>query len=259
MERYIIRVRTDLRPPDYLLNIDPQYFTIEDETFWPLDWRDRKFYSLNESQDLAFKAAMTQEFAIIQGPPGTGKTFLGLKIAKTLIENRSVWFRNSPILIICFTNHALDQFLEGLLDTTHDIVRVGSQSKHKKLEPFNIKNKRALYSDQAVSQKRREVRSVLTELKTIDENLKIIEQGQTIMQFDIFDDVVPQYADSRIAYYNNREIFSWLFNGIDRRRMRPREIMVSTNICPFFKHIFCFFLMTIDQNCFVTILKLKIW
>ena len=41
-----------------------------------------------------------------------------------------------PILVICFTNHALDQFLGGLLDAgiTEGLIRVGGQSKSERLQ-----------------------------------------------------------------------------------------------------------------------------
>lgn len=44
-----------------------------------------------------------------------------------------------PILVVCFTNHALDQFLEGLLTFTRKIIRVGGQSKSDDLNMFNLK------------------------------------------------------------------------------------------------------------------------
>ena len=81
-------------------------------------WPDRKSLGFNESQMQAFKLALTKEFAVIQGPPGTGKTYVGLKIAKALLQNTSFWQKRgerSPILMVSYTNHALDQFLEGLL------------------------------------------------------------------------------------------------------------------------------------------------
>ena len=81
-------------------------------------WPDRESLGFNESQMRAFMLALTKEFAVIQGPPGTGKTFVGLKIAQALLENSSIWNdsgKNSPILMVSYTNHALDQFLEGLL------------------------------------------------------------------------------------------------------------------------------------------------
>ena len=82
------------------------------------DWPDRNILGFNESQMHAFKLALTKEFAVIQGPPGTGKTYVGLKIARAFLENASIWQNgegNSPILMVSYTNHALDQFLEGLL------------------------------------------------------------------------------------------------------------------------------------------------
>ena len=46
-----------------------------------------------------------------------------------------------PILVVCYTNHALDQFLEGIHSFCRsEIVRVGGQSKNPVLEPFLLKN-----------------------------------------------------------------------------------------------------------------------
>lgn len=78
------------------------------------------------------------------GPPGTGKTYVGLKLVKTLLRNlypcnnskrsreklftvydmeesevmdeRTPNLMENPILLVCYTNHALDQFLEGILE-----------------------------------------------------------------------------------------------------------------------------------------------
>ena len=82
------------------------------------EWPCAEALGLNESQLRAFQLALTKEFAVIQGPPGTGKTYVGQKIARALLDNKNVWQRGqgSPILMISYTNHALDQFVEGLLD-----------------------------------------------------------------------------------------------------------------------------------------------
>ena len=49
----------------------------------------------------------------------------------------------TPILVICFTNHALDQFLEGIYDfygsNENKIVRIGGRSKSEKLKDCNLK------------------------------------------------------------------------------------------------------------------------
>lgn len=46
-----------------------------------------------------------------------GKTYVGLKIARALLTNTNMWQTNGqsyPMLVVCYTNHALDQFLEGM-------------------------------------------------------------------------------------------------------------------------------------------------
>lgn len=46
---------------------------------------------------------------------------------------------DEQILVICYTNHALDQFLTGVLAITEDIVRMGNQSKNELLDKYNAK------------------------------------------------------------------------------------------------------------------------
>ena len=85
-------------------------------------------------------------FKCIVGPPGTGKTFLGLKIAGVLLENAYAWnTEKQPILVVCYTNHALDQFMEGILQHTSEIVRIGGQSKNEFVNTFNLKELRRGY------------------------------------------------------------------------------------------------------------------
>ena len=71
----------------------------------------------NKSQMSAFKMALTKNFAVIQGPPGTGKTYVGQKIARVLLQSSTLRQNEnepSPILMVSYTNHALDDFLSGL-------------------------------------------------------------------------------------------------------------------------------------------------
>lgn len=89
---------------------------------------------LNESQADALKHSLTRKFSVIQGPPGCGKTFIGLQIIATLLMNT-----DAQILIVCYTNHALDQFLTGILRYTDNIVRIGNQSKNENLDCYNLK------------------------------------------------------------------------------------------------------------------------
>jgi len=45
-----------------------------------------------------------------------------------------------PILVTCHTNHALDQFLESILEYTDNLVRLGGRSKNKSLDKYLLKN-----------------------------------------------------------------------------------------------------------------------
>ena len=113
----------------------------------PLSWPLCERTCLDPSQLSAFRAALTQEVSIIQGPPGTGKTFIGLKIVEAYMANRDK-LNNFPILVLCYTNHALDQFLEGILQIKQqqkfwklNIVRIGGRCKTKSLESCVLKAK----------------------------------------------------------------------------------------------------------------------
>ncbi|GCB62108.1 hypothetical protein scyTo_0000002 [Scyliorhinus torazame] len=112
----------------------------------PASWPSKEELNLDESQMQALQMALTKELAIIQGPPGTGKTYVGLKIVQTLLTNESVWqrhLRKFPILVVCYTNHALDQFLEGIYGFLHTgLVRVGGRSNSELLKRFTLKELR---------------------------------------------------------------------------------------------------------------------
>lgn len=94
---------------------------------------------LDSGQCQALFAALTREFALIQGPPGTGKSYLGIKLMQVLL-NCQKEAHLGPILVICYTNHALDQFLEQVLrEGTKKIIRIGGQSHSTCLEGHNLR------------------------------------------------------------------------------------------------------------------------
>ncbi|KAK6530408.1 hypothetical protein TWF694_003763 [Orbilia ellipsospora] len=96
--------------------------------------------TLDDGQATSLIKALSREVGLIQGPPGTGKSFVGTKLVKVLLESK---FRASlgPIICVCYTNHALDQFLEHLLDIgVNSIIRLGSRSKSERLEPYLLRN-----------------------------------------------------------------------------------------------------------------------
>lgn len=89
---------------------------------------------LDHGQALAFRESLLHEFALTQGPPGTGKSFLGIQLAKVLKASTS-----KPILVVCLTNHALDNFLGGVKDAgITGLVRVGGGSKQEWTKTYNL-------------------------------------------------------------------------------------------------------------------------
>ncbi|XP_071615637.1 NFX1-type zinc finger-containing protein 1 [Heliangelus exortis] len=160
-QKYIVECGTQVKNPTYL-TVDTAYDfaplmenPLFDENTHPgglrrqsvhvLDpkqWPSMETLRLDESQMQALSLALTKELAVIQGPPGTGKTYVGLKIVQALLTNKHVWQntgQKSPILIVCYTNHALDQFLEGIHTfQKHGMVRVGGRSSSEVLKQFTL-------------------------------------------------------------------------------------------------------------------------
>jgi hypothetical protein len=80
---------------------------------------------LQDAQLNSFIHGLSRDLALIQGPPGTGKSFLGALILLTILR-----LTKSRVLVLSYTNHALDQFLEDLMDigvSPDQMVRLGSK------------------------------------------------------------------------------------------------------------------------------------
>ncbi|KAJ7385060.1 NFX1-type zinc finger-containing protein 1 [Desmophyllum pertusum] len=157
--KYLVECSAEVEPPEYLRREDDQDPVCYDlskaldvpfaakatrvpvlkSEAWPLVETLR----LNRSQLEALRTAITTEFSVIQGPPGTGKTYVGAKIVRCWLENRTQWdpHKISPMLMVCYTNHALDQFLEKVLEflPKREIIRVGGRCKSEQLEDCNLK------------------------------------------------------------------------------------------------------------------------
>ncbi|EYE96762.1 P-loop containing nucleoside triphosphate hydrolase protein [Aspergillus ruber CBS 135680] len=115
--------------------------------------RLQKYSTLDNAQAVAVVNSLQRCIGLIQGPPGTGKSYTGVALIKVLIQallaskrgpanRRKAGEDLGPIICVCYTNHALDQLLEDLLEKriTTQIVRIGSRSKSEKLEQFNLRN-----------------------------------------------------------------------------------------------------------------------
>ena len=100
--------------------------------------------SLDEAQAKSLLYSLTHRLSLIQGPPGTGKSFTGVAALKVLLAHKKKRASRDgigPIICVCYTNHALDQLLEEVLDSgvTTQIIRIGSQSKSERLQNHNLR------------------------------------------------------------------------------------------------------------------------
>lgn len=243
-EKYIINAKCDPSPPNYIANnMDiykinvtntsnriPQSYTFH---LLGYDWPTPGQLYLDESQYTAFKAALTNEFIVIQGPPGTGKTYLGLRIAEALLANKTIWnYPASPILVVCYTNHALDQFLEGILPLTNNIIRVGGQSKNQNLAPFNLRDRRiSVMHSNTQSALLRDLRKKLTSMfysiKTIQGKIEILDKNNGVISLKTLQYILPN--EFLIGNFNNLDeyLIEWLLEGITE--MRSKENMKLAN------------------------------
>jgi DNA replication ATP-dependent helicase Dna2 len=101
---------------------------------------DETFIDNNERQNEAvMKAVGATDCALIHGPPGTGKTYTIARAIRAMVE------RGERVLLSAFTNRAVDNALEALLEQLEDVideervVRVGSESGIRDdMEPYRL-------------------------------------------------------------------------------------------------------------------------
>ncbi|MDZ7850460.1 MAG: AAA domain-containing protein [Halodesulfurarchaeum sp.] len=86
------------------------------------DEPDRDIIPNNPAQNRAINRALgAEDLALIHGPPGTGKTYTIATLLTELVE------RGNRVLLAGFTNRAVDNALEALLDQGFsDVVRMGT-------------------------------------------------------------------------------------------------------------------------------------
>ena len=157
--KYLVECSAEVDPPEYLMregDQDPVCYDLSKAldvpnltkakkvpVLEPEAWPSVDTLHLNSSQLEALRTAVSTEFSVIQGPPGTGKTYVGAKIVRCLLDNRRQWDprRTSPMLMVCYTNHALDQFLEKVMEflPKSEIIRVGGRCKSEQLQACNLK------------------------------------------------------------------------------------------------------------------------
>ena len=179
--------------------------------------RTPKPINLDQAQRDALVDALSQRVALIQGPPGahdpsrcicfneivlgTGKSFVGALCAKILLEEPKV-----KVLVNCYTNHALDQFLEDLMDIgipKHEMVRIGGKSTPR-TAPLSLQT----LSQSARCQSRKNISQEINSLYTRADALNT-ELDEAFTQYrsfnpgfqDIIQHLTIDHSDIAAAFY----------------------------------------------------------
>ncbi|CAH0398415.1 unnamed protein product [Chilo suppressalis] len=240
MSKYIVNVEPEARPPKYVT--DSTEYTVETNglrkrfnVLQTLTWPSHEDLNFNQSQYEAYKLALTHEFAVIQGPPGTGKTYIGVKVAETLLKNFSTYGNSDCLmLVICYTNHALDQFLEHILKITSSVVRIGGQSRNPAMEAVSLNSLRrskGIKSNHAANNlyftERQNLRLITAELRSAQNNIDKLRDG--ILSYECLAKYVPEVNILQQFYGANGDIIlKWLFEHmpitlVDRIELEQNE------------------------------------
>ncbi|KAM6113051.1 LOW QUALITY PROTEIN: NFX1-type zinc finger-containing protein 1-like [Pterocles gutturalis] len=237
-QKYIVECDAQVKKPAYL-TIDTAFNfaplmedPLSDEEMYPdglrrqsvhvLDpkqWPSMETLRLDESQMEALSLALTKELAIIQGPPGTGKTYVGLKIAQALLTNKDVWqstAQKSPILVVCYTNHALDQFLEAIYTfQKQGMVRVGGRSSSEVLKQFTLRllRKKCEFRYNLPMHLRRAYVNITSEMKQAEQELCEAAKHLECTTYGVLHErhlkacIAPQHWDSLVNGLDDEEFY----------------------------------------------------
>lgn len=181
-------------------------------------WPSELDLNLDHSQYIALKAATTREFAVIQGPPGTGKTYIGLRIVQLLLHNLHKWhlsdINSLPILVVCFTNHALDQFLEGLMLFTNKIVRIGGRGTNEAVSNFQLstlkrnavaKKEIPKYITSGMWHKNVELRSLKQDIDKINQSIE--KCNSIVLGENVLNEYIPSFQNVSLKSVTYSSIF----------------------------------------------------
>ncbi|KZT03360.1 uncharacterized protein LAESUDRAFT_366011 [Laetiporus sulphureus 93-53] len=127
---------------------------------------------LDPSQVEAVVNTLVREVSLIQGPPGTGKSFTAKEILRVLFASGI-----RPIVLIAFTNHALDHMLTSVLDAniTNKIVRLGSRSTDERIAQYTLDRLERVAG--GASMLDRPIKRQYAVMKKLEENMSEVMQS----------------------------------------------------------------------------------
>ncbi|EFY85817.1 NF-X1 finger and helicase domain protein, putative [Metarhizium acridum CQMa 102] len=195
--------------------------------------------TLDATQSAAILNTLSREISLIQGPPGTGKSYTGEKIIQVLLGNKKR-AKLGPILCVCYTNHALDQLLEHLLDAgVKGVIRMGSRSKSDKMANLNLQNIVKLFAktkEEAAKLGRAEsgIKQVIQDVSRSLRELADCESWGSLKAFLLenyphqYESIFPSEEDGWIEVTRHKpeqRFERWLHTGDDADAV-PRDISI---------------------------------
>lgn len=162
-----------------------------------------------------------------------------MKIVYTLLENKLHWKKFGPIVVVCLTNHALDQFLEGILKCTKSVVRVGSRSKSETLQPYALVEKRKNFhagkeipGRHLMYERKRELEEISNSMESIRLAMKDLTTPNAIVPLSC----LTMYCNDEILnkFVSSEELVNWLigFNAITFFAKDSAGRLLEELICP---------------------------
>jgi len=150
---------------------------------------------LDSGQREGLLNVLSKKVALVEGPPGTGKTKLGVDIVRVLLQTKRAQpgLLKGPIFCVCYTNHALDQFLNHLLESkVTDIVRIGSRSRDERIGKLNIENLVTTAGNRI--RRGREFYANMERLKALEIRNRVLHEkllGQRSLDFEDVEELLP--------------------------------------------------------------------
>ncbi|KAH1431760.1 hypothetical protein KXW75_002505 [Aspergillus fumigatus] len=155
--------------------------------------------TLDWAQARALVNSLQHRIGLIQGPPGTGKSYTGVALIQVLLANKKQGKTNlGPMLCVTYTNHALDQLLEALIDkgVTSQIIRIGSQSKSDKLRALNLRH--IAKDAEKTKRERQDQYRLHCEIETCEDKFSTLKINQDLLATHL----IPHLQELYPRYYS---------------------------------------------------------
>uniref|UniRef100_A0A0W0G4H7 C3H1-type domain-containing protein n=1 Tax=Moniliophthora roreri TaxID=221103 RepID=A0A0W0G4H7_MONRR len=203
---------------------------------------------LDPSQCQAMVDALTREVALIQGPPGTGKSFTGKEILRVLFANSI-----KPVVLIAFTNHALDHMLRSVLDAkiTEGFVRIGSRSNDERISEYTLdkleRQSEGLSLDRSVGHAYREMKELEEKMREILYSIQLPQVSWTDIRIhleDFWSDHLTSFlqppfwidelSKQALGDPEGEETSKW--TTVERKQRKSQRNVTIDSIYSFWKH-----------------------